>query len=263
MPPVPRLQGRAAVITGANQGIGAATARAFAAQGARLHLWDRRSDGMDALLEAARAAGVAADVREVDVTDPRQVEAAMRAAEAELGRVEILVNCAGVFHSAPLVDYPLEEWERVMRVNVTGTLLCCQAALKRMIPRRYGKIVNLASIAGRRGNSLVAAYAASKHAVVGLTRSAALEMAPHGITVNAICPGYINTEMFDTLLEQMGSQSGQSDPESLRRSMLRNVPIGRMIEPEEIAGVAVFLASAESDGMTGQALVYSGGMVQA
>ena len=259
MPSARRLQERCAVITGANQGIGAATARVFAREGAHLHLWDRRSDGMAALLADAHAAGARASAREVDVTDPAQVEAAMQAAQTELGRVDILVNCAGVFHSAPLLDYPLAEWERVMRVNLTGTLLCCQAALRRMIPQGYGKIVNLASIAGRRGHRRTSAYAASKHAVIGLTRAAAMEVAEHGITVNAICPGYVDTEMFAGVLTGLGS----GDPERTRETMLRAVPIGRMTAPEEIAGVALFLASAESDGMTAQALVYDGGMVQA
>ncbi len=259
----PALQGKHAVITGANQGIGAATARAFAAEGAQLHLWDRNAEQLEAVAADARAAGVAAHPRQVDVTDAAQVEAAMAAAEQELGRVDALVNCAGVFHAAPLTDYRLEDWERVMAVNVTGTMLCCQAALKRMMPQRAGKIVNLASIAGRRGNKLVSAYVASKHAVVGLTRCAALEAADYGITVNAICPGYIETEMFQGLLRDMGTQAGFDDPERMRQTMLKNVPLGRMQQPEEIARVAVFLASPDSDGMTAQTLVYDGGMVQA
>jgi D-sorbitol dehydrogenase (acceptor) len=263
MAAAPRLQHRTAVITGANQGIGAATARAFAAEGAHVHLWDRRGEALAAGVEAARALGVQAAARTVDVTDPAAVEAAMAAAEEALGHIDILVNCAGVFHTAPLLETTLADWERVMRVNVTGTLLCMQAALRRMVPRGYGKVVNLASIAGRRGNSLVSAYSASKHAVVGLTRCAALEMARHGITVNAICPGYVETEMFGAVLSGFSAQRGIDDPERLRGDMLRNSPISRMTRPEEIAGVAVFLASAESDGMTAQTLVYDGGMVQA
>jgi len=162
-----------------------------------------------------------------------------------------------------VVDYRLEDWERVMKVNVTGTLLCNQAALRRMIPRGYGKIVNLASIAGRRGNAWVSAYAASKHAVMGLTRAAAMEAARHGITVNAICPGYVNTDMFDALLVDMGGLAGRDDPEAFRQTLLRNVPLGRMTEPEEVAATALFLASADSDGMTGQGLMVTGGMLQA
>jgi NAD(P)-dependent dehydrogenase (short-subunit alcohol dehydrogenase family) len=262
MPAPLRLQDRAAVITGANQGIGAATARAFAQAGARLHLWDLNTDGLEAVAAEARAEGADAHTRRVDVTDPAQVEAAMAEANRALGRVDALVHCAGVFHSAPLVDYALEDWNRVMTINVTGTLLCCQAALRRMLPQRYGKIVNLASIAGRRGNRYVSAYAASKHAVVGLTRSLALEVAAQGITVNAICPGYVNTAMFDSVLRTMGANVGFEDAERFRETMLKASPIPRMTEPSEIAAVAVFLASAESDGMTAQCIVYDGGMVQ-
>ena len=258
----PRLANKAAVITGANQGIGAATARAFAAEGARLCLLDRKTDGIGAVAEAARGLGAEAFHKAMDVTDPEQVEAAMRAAQQRFGRIDVLVNCAGVFHSAPLVDYRIEDWNRVMAVNVTGVMLCCQAALKRMVPQGYGKIVNLASLAGKRGDKLVAAYSASKHAVIGITRCAALEAAEHGITVNAICPGYVNTDMYEGLLRDLGGQLGQGDADRFRARMLKNVPLGRMIEPEEIAALAVYLASPESDGMTGQALSLAGGMLQ-
>ena len=223
---------------------------------------DRKTDRIGAVAEAARGLGAEAFHEAMDVTDPKQVEAAMQAAQERFGRIDVLVNCAGVFHSAPFVDYRIEDWNRVMAVNVTGVMLCCQAALKRMVPQGYGKIVNLASLAGKRGDKLVSAYSASKHAVIGITRCVALEGAEYGITVNAICPGYVNTDMYEGLLRDLGGQLGQGDADRFRARMLKNVPLGRLIEPEEIAALAVYLASPESDGMTGQALSLAGGMLQ-
>ncbi len=259
------LQGQGVVITGANQGIGAAMARAFAGQGANLYLYDLRTDGIAKVAEEAAALGSATGVEAhhgpLDVTDPTAVERAMAGAEEALGALDVLVNCAGVFHASPILDYKLEDWERVMAVNVTGTMLCCQAALRRMLPAKSGRIVNLSSIAGRRGSKFVTAYAASKHAVLGITRCLAMETAGEGITVNAICPGYINTDMYETLLRDMGAMMGISDPEKFRGIMLKGAPVSRMVEPEEIAQVAVYLASPQARSMTGQGLTLDGGVV--
>lgn len=261
MPAKPRLEGKTAFITGANQGIGAAMARAMAAEGANLFLADLKTDGIGQVAEEARALGVKAEHGVLDVTDETVVEAMLSEAEAKVGAVDILVNCAGVFHAAPILEYQRSDWDRVMTINVTGTLLCCQAALRRMIPRGQGKIVNLASIAGRRGAKFATAYVASKHAVIGITRSLAMETAAQGIRVNAICPGYINTDMYDEVAAGVGALNGVDDPERFREMMVRGTPIHRMVEPEEIALLGVYLASPESDGMTGQAITLSGGLV--
>jgi NAD(P)-dependent dehydrogenase (short-subunit alcohol dehydrogenase family) len=195
------------------------------------------------------------------VTDGARVEAALAEAAGRLGGLDVLVNCAGVFHAAPIAELTRADFERVMAVNVTGTLLCTQAALRHMVPRKSGSIVNFSSISGRRGDKYVTAYSASKHAVIGITRCVAMEMAGHGIRVNAICPGYIDTEMYEGVLREIGGRQGSDDPERFRAVLLKTVPIGRMIAPAEIARLAVYLAAPESAGMTGQALALDGGMV--
>ena len=258
-----KLAGKAAAITGGNQGIGKAIALEFASEGASIFLMDRKAGTLPAVAAEIEALGVEAGHREMDVTQADQVEAAMEDVLERFGRIDILVNCAGVFQSHRFLEYPLEQWNRLMEVNVTGTFLCCQSALRRMVPRGQGKVINLSSIAGRGGSPYLAAYNASKHAVIGLTRSVAMEMAGHGINVNAICPGLVDTGMFDTVLETVGQKVGLDDPEKMRQEMLKRVPLGRMIEVGEIARLALYLASPDSDGMTGQALVLSGGMVLA
>jgi D-sorbitol dehydrogenase (acceptor) len=256
-----RLHGLAAVVTGANQGIGAAIARAFAAEGARLCLLDRRGDHLAEVAGEARALGVEAWHAPLDVTDGTGVEAALAEAAERFGRLDVLVNCAGVFHAAPIAELTRADFERVMAVNVTGTLLCIQAALRHMLPRGSGSIVNFSSIAGRRGNRYVTAYSAAKHAVLGITRCVAMEVAGQGIRVNAICPGYIDTEMYDGVLREIGGREGIDDPERFRAMVLKAVPLGRMIAPAEVARLAVYLAAPESAGMTGQALTLDGGLV--
>ena len=258
-----KLAGKVAAITGGNQGIGKAIALEFASEGASIFLMDRKAGTLPAVVAEIEALGVEAAHLEMDVTQADQVEAAMEAVEERFGQIDILVNCAGVFQSHRFLEYPLEQWNLLMDVNVTGTFLCCQSALRRMVPRGRGKVINLSSISGRMGAPYRAAYYASKHAVIGLTRSVAMEMAEHGINVNAICPGMVDTEMFDTVLETVGPHVDAGDPEALRKEMLKRVPLGRMIEKEEIAKLALYLASPDSDGMTGQALVLSGGMVLA
>lgn len=258
-----RLMGKSTVITGANQGIGRAIALAFAAQGADLFLTDIKTERLEELAQAARRHGIEAEWRQADVTRAGEIDATMAAAEAKFGKIDVLVNNAGIWHSEAVLDYREEDWSRVMAVNVTGTFLASQAALRRMVPRRSGKLVNLASIAGKQGSKFAAAYIVSKHAVIGLTRAMASEMAEHGINVNAICPGLVDTDMFDGLLDDLAGRMDFQEPERLRHAMLKGVPLGRMIQPEEIASLAVYLASEESDGMTGQALTLSGGRLMA
>ena len=254
-----RLSGKSAIVTGGARGIGRAIAEAFAAQGAALCILDMDGKAATEVAENLQKTGVEAFGREADVTNPEAVELAVDAASQRFGAIDILVNNAGIFQAAAFLDYRLEDWRRMMEVNVTGSFLCAQAVLRRMVPAGSGKIVNMASIAGKSGAAYTSAYNASKHAVIGLTRCLAMEMAEHGINVNAICPGLVDTELFDGLLKVVGAERGFADTEALRKAMLKSVPIRRMIQPSEVADLAIFLASAESDGMTGQAITLSGG----
>lgn len=254
-----RLKGKAALITGAGRGIGGAIADAFAAQGAALCLLDLDEPAAAEAASRAREKGVDAFAQMGDVTDADAVARVVEAAQQRFGRIDILVNNAGIFQAARFLDYSLEDWRRMMEINVTGTFLCTQAVLRGMVPAGGGKIINMSSIAGKSGAAYTSAYNASKHAVIGLTRCVALEMAEHGINVNAICPGLVDTDLFDGLLLEVGALRGFSDGETLRKAMLKSVPLGRMIRPSEVADLAVFLASPESDGMTGQAITLSGG----
>ncbi|MBI4082834.1 MAG: SDR family oxidoreductase [Candidatus Lambdaproteobacteria bacterium] len=250
-----------AFITGASRGIGKAVALAYAEEGADLMLLARQAGLLEAVADAARAKGVQALTFSADITDAEQVEAAMEVTERRYGRIDVLVNNAGIYRGAKFVDYDLETWNRVLQVNVNGTFICTQAALKRMVPRRSGKIVMMASTAGKYGSLYQAAYNASKHAVVGMTRCLALETAKQGITVNAICPGFVETDMIEALIPNAMKNAGIEDRQGMTQALLQRVPIGRFLQPEEIAHLAVYLASSESDGMTGQALTISGGLI--
>jgi NAD(P)-dependent dehydrogenase (short-subunit alcohol dehydrogenase family) len=254
------LDGKTAFITGANQGIGRAIASAYAGAGANLFLLDLKTDRLPAIAEEAKAQGVRASHRRGDVTLPEEVEQAVAAAEEELGGIDVLVNCAGIYQSRPFLDYKLEDWHRVLEVNVTGTFLCSQAALRRMTQRGKGKIINLSSVAGRMGSKFRAGYSTSKHAVIGLTRCIAMEFGEHGITANAICPGMVDTDMFASVVHGDAEILG-TDPETMMGMLQQRALQRRLLRPEEIARLAVYLASPASDGMTGQALTYSAGMV--
>jgi NAD(P)-dependent dehydrogenase (short-subunit alcohol dehydrogenase family) len=185
----------------------------------------------------------------------------MAAAEARYGQIDVLVTAAGIFQARAFLDYPLEDWQRIVDVNLTGTMLACQAALRRMVPRKSGRILTLASAVGRSPGRFRTGYSATKHAVVGLTRCLALEFAAQGITANALCPGMIETPMYEQVLRQDGELSGERDLEAARLRLMARSPQGRMIHPDEIAGLAAYLASPEARSFTGQAVGLDGGMV--
>src|SRR5437773_817184 len=210
------LSGRGAVVTGGGRGIGMAVARALAGAGAAVVVVARTRNGIEAVATELRAAGRQAWAVPGDVTDPATVAALARAAETRLKHVDILVNNAGVAHSAPLAKLTLEDWNRVLTVNATGTFLCTQAFLPGMLERRWGRVVNIASVAGLRGGKYIAAYSAAKHAVVGFTRSLAAEVAGSGVTVNAVCPGYVDTDMTRESVARIATKTGRSPPDALR-----------------------------------------------
>ena len=253
-----QLEGRGAVVTGGGRGIGAAVALALAAEGARIVVAARTASEVESVAGEIETGGGAAWPVQVDVTDPGSVDALSEAARVRLGDVEILVNSAGVAHSAPLARQTLEEWERIFAINVTGTFLATKAFLPAMMERGRGRVINLASVAGLAGARYIGAYAASKHAVVGFTRSIAAEAAPRGVTVNAVCPGYVDTRLTDESVARIVERAGLSEAEA-REAILATSPQRRLIEPEEVARAVTWLCEDAARGVNGQTIVIDGG----
>ena len=252
------LEGRGAVITGGGRGIGAAVARALANEGCAIVVAARSGAEIEAVTNALRGAGADAWGITCDVADPESIGALADAATERLGRVDILVNNAGVASAAPVHKQTLEEWNRLLAVNATGTFLCTQALLPGMVEHGWGRVVNIASVAGVGGAAYVSAYAASKHAVVGFTRSAAVEVAERGVTVNAVCPGYVDTPMTEASIASIVEKTGMSESDALE-AILATSPQKRLITPEEVAYMVVSLCREVAGSINGQALVIDGG----
>jgi NAD(P)-dependent dehydrogenase (short-subunit alcohol dehydrogenase family) len=246
------LHGRVGLVTGAGGGIGRAIARRLAREGMAIAVLDR--DGAAAEAVAAEIGGLAA---RADVTCEDEVVRAVEAVLARLGPIDVLVNNAGVAWMGPALEMPLDALQEMLRVNVEGVFSVSRAVLPHMIARRAGSVVNLASWAGKTGNAFFAGYSASKFAVIGLTQALAREMAPHGIRVNAICPGIVVDTAMRTAIESQQRQYGL--PETAERE--KSIPIGRVSEPNDVARVAAFLASDESSYMTGESINLSGGLL--
>lgn len=253
------LAGRHAVVTGASRGIGAAIAASLVAEGARVSLLGRDELKLAEVSNALGGSGRAAPVT-VDVTQSESVRAAFAAARERFGPVHILVNNAGQAASAKFSDTDEALWDRIMAVNSTGVFLCTRHALPDMLNARAGRIVNIASIAGLRGGAYISAYVASKHAVIGLTRSLALEFATKGITVNAVCPGYSDTDIVRDAVTKIARTTGRSEREALD-SLLATNPQRRLIEPQEIAHAVLWLCGPGTQSITGQSIVLAGGEV--
>jgi 3-hydroxybutyrate dehydrogenase len=252
------LADRAAVVTGGGRGIGAAVARGLAKAGASVVVAARSTGQVEALAEELCDAGGRAWAVTCDVTDPQSVAELARRAVAQLGRVDILINNAGIATSAPLHKLELEEWNRVFAINATGTFLCTQAFVPGMLERNWGRVVNIASVAGLSGARYIAAYAASKHAVIGFTRSIAEEVAAKGVTVNAVCPGFVDTEMTEESVNRIVRTTGMSRDEALN-IILEMSPQSRLIEPEEVVHAVLGLCDEAAKGINGQAIVIDGG----
>src|SRR5437763_13164986 len=256
------LADKLALITGGGRGIGRAIALAFARAGARIAVVARTEAEVARVAEEIeRACGVETLHAPCDVADARDVARVFALVNERFGRgCDILVNNAGIAESAPLVKTDDELWNRHLAINLTGTFYCTRAALPAMLERGWGRIINVASIAGKTGAPYIAAYSASKHGVLGLTRSVALEVATKGVTVNAICPGYVDTDMTTRALETIEARTGKSIDEALD-AIKRMSPQNRLITPEEVAALALLLASDDGRGINGQAINVDGGSV--
>jgi NAD(P)-dependent dehydrogenase (short-subunit alcohol dehydrogenase family) len=247
---------RHVLITGGGTGIGAAIAQALASQGAKLTLVGRK---LPPLESAANSLPLAQAIA-CDVTDPTSVNTAFEKAAASFGPIEILVNNAGAAPTAPFHKLTPESWRNVMAVNLDGVFNCTSAVIQNMLKHGWGRIINIASTASLQGYAYVSAYSAAKHGVLGLTRSLALETATKGITVNAVCPGYTDTDIIRNSVAQIMEKTGRSEAEALRNFTDSN-PQGRLIQPEEVADTVQWLCSEQARSVTGQAISVSGGEV--
>jgi 3-hydroxybutyrate dehydrogenase len=257
-----KLEKRIALVTGGGRGIGRAIALAFASEGAQVTVAARSFEQVQQVArEIADRFSTKALPVVCDVSDAASVERLFKDVYESFSRgPDILVNNAGIAESAPLTKTGDELWQRHLAINLSGSFYCMRAALPQMIERGWGRIVNIASIAGKTGAPYIAAYSASKHGVLGLTRSAALEVAAKGITVNAICPGYVDTEMTTRGLENITKKTGLSADQAME-SIRKMSPQNRIIEPEDVAALALLLASEEGRGINGQAINVDGGTV--
>ena len=249
---------RLVVVTGGNKGIGRAAALAFARRGDDVVAVARDEAALEETAAAAAALPGSVHIKVCDVTD----EGAVTDAFATIDPVDVLVNNAGISTSAPVHRLTLEDWNHHLSVNATGFLLCARAVLPAMRGRNRGRIVLIASVAALRGMAYTAAYSASKHAALGLMRALAAEVAGSGVTANAICPTYVDSEMTDRTVARIAQTTGRA-PEEARAVLAAQSPLGRLLEPDEVAAAAVYLASPEYGSIYGETLVMDGGAAHA
>ena len=256
----PPLHGRRALVTGAGRGIGRSIALAMAAAGADVAVSACSTAEIEQLAEELRELGRRALAITCDVTDPTQVAYMADAVIAGLGGVDILVNNAGAATSHKFIGHPDELWHQMLAINLTSVYYVSKAIVPHMVARRAGRVITVASIASKTGARYIAAYTAAKHGVLGLTRALAAELVSYNITVNAICPGYVDTPMTDGSVANIVRRTGMSAAQA-RETLEKTSPQNRLIEPEEVAALAVYLAQDSARGITGQAINVDGGAV--
>src|SRR2546430_7867078 len=254
------LSGQVAIVTGAGRGIGRATALELAGMGADIVVAELDQAGAERTAAEVKGLGRRVSVVRTDVTSRADLKAMADRARAEFGRIDILINNAGIYRAATTVDVTEEHWDAIMNINAKAVFFASQAVLPTMIARKHGVIVSLASMAGKIGSRTNLPYNASKAAVISITKSLALAHAADGIRVNCVCPGFVETDMWAAVAREQGALLGQS-PEEVTRQRVRQVPLGRMERPEDVANVIGFLVSKRADYITGQALSVDGGLV--
>lgn len=255
-----KLKDRVAVVTGGGSGIGAEICRRFAAEGAVVAILDLRPEAAGEVAARIRQTGGRATAWTVDVSDRLTMEKTADDIKAKLGPLAVWVNNAGISRVIPFLECTEELWDLTLRVNLKGAFIGCQAAIRHMLPRRQGVILNMSSQSGKIGNSQYAAYCASKFGIIGLTQSLAVEFAREGIRVNALCPGVVFTPLWDEMIKDY-AQKCALKVEEVRPYLESKIPMGRLCAPEDVARTAVFLASDEAAYITGQAINISGGTV--
>lgn len=254
------ITGKKALVTGASRGIGRSTALALALAGVDVALAARGADELESVAAEITTLGRKAVVIPCDVTDAAQVKLMAESARSQLGSIDILVNNAGSAQSAKFLGHPDELWHRLLAMNLTSVYYVTKAVADEMVAQRWGRIITVASIAGKIGSRYTAAYTASKHGVLGLMKAVALELATTGVTVNSVCPGYVDTPMTDAAVANIIARTGMSEQEA-RAYLASTSPQKRLVTPEEVARVVVFLAQEGSGGITGQAINVDGGAV--
>jgi len=257
---VAALQQRIVLVTGGSGGLGRALTRAFVQQGDRVAITARNREKVEAAAQEISRGGDRVVAPPCDITQREQVDRLEAEINTHLGSVQILINNAGIAPASSFLEMSDNLWDEVLKTNLTGTYYCCKAFLPGMIRSGWGRIINIASITAKVAYSHVSAYTASKHAVLGLTRGLALETARTGVTVNAICPGYLDTDLTRRNAQLMADKTGKSVEEVLNL-FRKSSPQNRLIAPEEVAEMALFIASDAAAGMTGQAINVDGGAV--
>jgi NAD(P)-dependent dehydrogenase (short-subunit alcohol dehydrogenase family) len=253
------LRGRHAVVTGASRGIGAAIAATLARLGADLTLMSRSETRLREQANTLKTNfNAKVEVAPLDVTEPEQIAAAFAAAADRLGPVQILVNNAGIAAAAPIGKTELKDWQRLIEVDLTAPFLCIRAVMPAMAKADYGRVVNIASTAGLTGYAYCAAYCAAKHGLIGLTRALARELVRTAVTVNAVCPGYTDTDIVAGAVNNIVAKTGRTADEALRELTVHN-PQGRLISPEEVAETVGWLCAPSSGSITGQSILVAGG----